>query len=89
MDILKIYKRSIKYRNRKISNRIILMGMRNNFEINEVGNFIWDHLDGKTTIDSIINLTSQEYDSSKDVIEKDVIDFIKFLCEKEVIEEVM
>jgi hypothetical protein len=88
MDILRIYKRSIKYRNRRIANRIILMGMKNNFEINEVGNFIWEHLDGNTNLSSIINLLVQEYDSSKDIIQIDAVNFINFLYENKIIEEV-
>ncbi len=87
MDISKTYKRSIEYRNRKIANRIILMGMKNNYEINEVGNFIWEHLDGNTTINSIIDLISKEYDLSKEIIEKDVTSFVEFLHENKIIKK--
>lgn len=88
MDILKKYRRCIKFRNRKIANRNILMGMRETFEINELGNFIWQQLDSNTTLGEIIASISEEYDSDKEIIEKDVLKYIKFLYENEIIEEV-
>ncbi|GEM_PF-757109 len=88
MDVSKIYKRNIKYRKRKIANRFILMGMKKNFEINEIGSFIWEHLDGDTILASIIDLILEEYDINRNIIEVDVISFVKFLHENEIIEEV-
>lgn len=53
--------------------------------LNPVGSFIWQQIDGKTSIKKIIQKVTDEFDIDKDTAEKDSIEFIDELLKKELV----
>lgn len=53
--------------------------------LNEAGSRIWQLLDGKNSIEDIINILSSEFNVTRQGLEKDTLDFIRELKEKEMI----
>ncbi|MBU0762878.1 MAG: PqqD family protein [Candidatus Altiarchaeota archaeon] len=56
------------------------------YRLNEMGSRIWALIDGKKTVDEIINSIFKTYDASKSAIKKDVLDFIKKGVDSEILE---
>lgn len=83
----KIYKRNIVFRVRKISNRDILFGDNQCYELNEIALIVWNSLNGENTIDSIVNEIAIEYNADIEVIKEDVMNFINEMNKKNVILE--
>ncbi|OFX61808.1 MAG: hypothetical protein A2046_03185 [Bacteroidetes bacterium GWA2_30_7] len=52
------------------------MDMNNIFGISEVGTFIWDNIDGETTIKDLIKKVVSEYEIEKKIASNDVYEFI-------------
>lgn len=68
---------------RKTGNEYVLVPVANNiadmdsvYTINETGAFIWEQIDGKKTVEEIINLVTQEYEIDIDLASKDVQEFV-------------
>jgi len=68
---------------RKTGDEYVLVPVANNiadmdsvYTINETGAFIWEKIDGKKTVEEIINLVTQEYEIDNNSASKDVFDFI-------------
>ena len=61
--------------------------MDNVFSINEVGSFIWEHINGKNSVQDIIQMVLNEFDVDEKTAEYDVENFIReiepFLEKKE------
>ena len=53
--------------------------------LNETGAEIWQLLDGRNSVEDIINIISSEFDVSRDQAEKDTLDFIEELMEKDMV----
>jgi len=53
--------------------------------LNETGSGIWQLLDGRNSIEDIINIISSEFDVSREQAEKDTLDFIEELVEKDMV----
>ena len=53
--------------------------------LNETGAGIWQLLDGRNSVEDIINIISSEFDVSRDQAEKDTLDFIEELMEKDMV----
>ena len=88
VDLEKKYKRNENFVYRKIENETILVPIKNNvgdmsciYNLNAVGAFIWDHLDGEKTLSDILNLITDEFDVSDQDAEIDVCDYISDLKE--------
>ncbi len=47
------------------------------YTLNEVGAFIWDQIDGKKTVDEIIQAVTHQYEVKRIIAQDDVINFIK------------
>ncbi len=69
---------------RKVGDEYILVPVVNKvaemdkvYTLNEVGAFIWDQIDGKKTVDEIIQAVTHEYEVKRIVAQDDVINFIK------------
>ena len=82
------YKRNENFVYRKIENETILVPIKNNvgdmsciYNMNEVGAFIWDHLDGEKTLNDILNMVADEFDVSDQDAEIDLQDYIRDLNE--------
>src|SRR5450759_2556006 len=68
---------------RKTGNEYVLVPITNNiadmnsvYTLNETGAFIWEHIDGKRTVEEIITELMNEYEIDKQNAESDVITFI-------------
>jgi methyltransferase-like protein len=82
------YKRNENFVYRKIENETILVPIKNNvgdmsciYNMNEVGAFIWDHLDGEKTLNDILNMVADEFDLTDQDAEIDLQDYIRDLNE--------
>lgn len=71
---------------RKTGSEYILVPITDNiadmnsvYTLNETGAFLWENIDGKKTLDDLINLLVSDYDITRDQAEKDVICFIEDL----------
>lgn len=84
----KILKRNITYRLRNIANKNILFSSDQTFELNEIALFIWNNLDGKNTVEDLVNLISKNCDASIEIIEKDLKVFMTDMITYQVILEV-
>ncbi len=54
--------------------------------LNQVGAFIWDKIDGQTTLVELIKAVANTFDVEPQMAEQDVITFLKDLQQKEMIE---
>ena len=68
---------------RKTGNEYVLVPITNNiadmnsvYTLNETGAFIWEHIDGKRTVEEIITELMNEYEIDKQNAESDVFIFI-------------
>ena len=57
------------------------------FTLNETGRAIWDRLDGQKNLKELVALLSEEFDSSPDELEDDVIGFVQALLERKMLVE--
>lgn len=69
---------------RKTGNEYVLVPVTNNiadmdsvFTLNETGAFIWEQIDGKNSMEDLIEALIKEYDVNKITAEEDVMLFIK------------
>ena len=67
---------------RKTGNEYVLVPITNNiadmnsvYTLNETGAFIWEQIDGKRSIEEIINALTEEYDIDFENAEADVFSF--------------
>jgi len=82
-----IYIKNINFRVRKIANRNILFGNGKTYELNESARFVWDNINGKNSVDAIVENTKNFYDCSRELVENDLKNTINFLAELNAIEE--
>jgi hypothetical protein len=68
---------------RKTGNEYVLVPVTNNiadmnsvYTLNETGAFIWEHINGKRSIEEIIGALITEYDIDNDTALKDIFSFI-------------
>ena len=55
--------------------------------LNDVSNVIWDCLEQKTTLDSIVNAVTNAFDVSADEAQTDILDFCDRLRKLQLLEE--
>jgi len=87
MDYLKkSYKKNEDVVFRKISDESILVPIKDNvgdlgfiYNLNDVGTFIWERIDGKTHLMDIKKMLVDEFDVSPSQAEKDLLEFIAHL----------
>jgi len=94
-ELRKHYKRNENFVFRKIKNETILVPIKDNvgdmgfiFNLNEVGAFVWEHLDGKNRLLDIKNMISEEFEVSSQEAEKDLCEFVDQLKEIDAIFQV-
>ena len=73
---------------RKTGNEYILVPISKNiadmksvYTLNETGAFIWEQIDGKTSVEVIISALIKEYDTDYKTAETDVFSFIEKMKE--------
>lgn len=78
-----LYQRSPNMVSRNIAGEMILVPIRNNvgdlqciYSLNEVGAFIWEHIDGKSTVAELVSVVRGEFDASPEQVESDVQQFL-------------
>ena len=71
---------------RKTGDEYVLVPITNNiadmnsvYTLNETGAFIWEHINGKRSVEEIIEAITTEYDTDKKTAEADVFAFIENL----------
>jgi len=79
---------------RKTGNEYVLVPITNNiadmnsvYTLNETGAFIWKQIDGKRSVDKIIDSLTAEYEIDKKTAEADVFSFIERMREYLIINE--
>jgi hypothetical protein len=67
----------------KTGNEYVLVPIANNiadmnsmYTLNETGAFIWEHIDGKNSVENIISYLTKEYDVDYSIAYNDVFAFI-------------
>jgi hypothetical protein len=73
---------------RRIQDEMLLVPIKDNvgdmgciYNLNEVGAFIWEHMDGKSKLGDIIKMMMEEFDVSSDRAEEDLCEFVRRLEE--------
>jgi hypothetical protein len=56
------------------------------YTLNETGQAIWEKLDGKKDVGTIVKELSEEYGASSDVIKKDVMGILSELARRRIIQ---
>ena len=94
-DLQKHYKRNENFVFRTINNETILVPIKDNvgdmgfiYNLNEVGAFVWEHLDGRNRLLDIKDMISEEFEVSSQKAEEDLCEFIRQLKEIEAIIQV-
>ncbi|HNW57018.1 MAG TPA: PqqD family protein [Bacteroidales bacterium] len=69
---------------RKTGNEYVLIPVTNNiadmnsvYTLNETGAFIWEHIDGKRSVEEIINELTEEYNVDNKTAEADVLSLLE------------
>lgn len=83
-DLKLILSQSASVVTRKTGNEYVLVPITNNiadmnsvYTLNETGAFIWEHIDGKRSIEDIIGALTAEYDINFKNAETDVLSFVE------------
>jgi hypothetical protein len=93
-DLQKKYRRSEDLVYRKIQDETILVPIKDNvgdmgsiYNLNEVGAFIWEQLDGEKTLLDITNMIVEEFEVSPEQAQADLREFVSQLKEIDAILE--
>jgi hypothetical protein len=93
-DLKKHYKKDENFLFRRIENETILVPIKDNvgdmgfiYNLNEVGAFVWEHLDGKNRLLDIKNMISEEFEVSSQKAEEDLCEFVGELKEIDAIRQ--
>lgn len=88
MDLRSIPSHSPSVVTRKTGNEYILVPVANNiadmdsvYTLNETGAFIWEQIDGKNNLESIIKILISEYEIDAQTAESDLLSFINKMNE--------
>ena len=91
-QIDRIFQKNENFVFRQIDDETILVPIKNNvgdmgaiYNLNEVGAYVWKHLDGEKTLFDIQNMVADAFDGSMQDIEGDLIEFINQLKEIEAV----
>jgi methyltransferase-like protein len=83
-DLKSILNHSTNIVTRKTGNEYVLVPVTNNiadmnsvYTLNETGAFIWEQIDGKRSVEEIVNALITEYDIDKQNAQSDVFSFIE------------
>jgi methyltransferase-like protein len=82
-DLKSILSHSASVVTRKTGNEYVLVPVTDNiadmdsvFTLNETGAYIWEQIDGKKTVEEIIEAVTNEYEIDEETAEKDVFEFV-------------
>jgi hypothetical protein len=84
IDLNSVVSQSPSVVTRKTGNEYVLVPIANNiadmnsvYTLNETGAFLWELIDGKKTINDLIDAMISEYDVGKEIATEDVSSFIE------------
>lgn len=90
----KVYKKNDEIVSREIAGETILVpikgklaDMQRVFALENVSEFIWQHLDGQATLDTILKCLTESYDIDHARARSDIAEFIDELLQAELIVE--
>ena len=90
-----VYQKNQNFVFRKIDNDTLLVPIKNDvgdmdciYNLNEMGAFVWEHLDGQKSAQDIKNLILAEFDVSVQEAEADLEKFVMQLSEIEAIKTI-
>ncbi len=93
-DLGKRYQRNENIVFRKINDETILVPIKENigdmgfiYNLNELGTFVWEHLDGKNRLLDIKHMILEEFEVTPEKAEADLFDFASQLKEIDAISE--
>jgi methyltransferase-like protein len=82
-DLNSILSHSPQVVTRKTGNEYVLVPVTDNiadmdsvYTLNETGAFIWEQIDGKKSVEEIINALTEEYETDNNSAREDVLQFI-------------
>ena len=88
----KVFQKNENFVFRQIDDETILVPIKNNvgdmgsiYNLNEVGAYIWEHLDGEKTLSEIKNKIAVEFEVSPETAEEDLMEFVNQLEEIEAV----
>ena len=88
IDLEQCYQRSESFVFRRIENETILVPIKDNvgdmgsiYNLNEMGAFVWEHLDGEQNLKNIKDKILAEYDVSSKEAQDDLNEFMTDLLE--------
>ena len=95
-ELEKRYRKNEDFVFRKIDNETIVVPIKDNvgdmgsiYNLNELGAFVWEHLDGDKRLLDIKDMILKEFDVSAEKAEEDLREFVGELREIEAILEVV
>jgi hypothetical protein len=84
MILKKIFKQKSNFATRNINGELVLVPLKNNiadmtemFVLNELGDFIWNNIDGINDENKIIKLITENFDIDENTARTDFNEFIK------------
>lgn len=84
----RIFRKNENFVFRQIDDETILVPIKDNvgdmgaiYNLNEVGAFVWEHLDGQKTLFDVKNMVAGEFEVSLEDAECDLLEFVNQLAE--------
>ncbi|MEW6356548.1 MAG: PqqD family protein [Planctomycetota bacterium] len=91
----KVFRRRAEIVTRKIAGETILVPIRGKladmqrlFALNPVAEYVWDRIDGKTTVGEIRQGILSDFETSEEEVDRDIKEFVKELLDADLVEEV-
>ena len=85
-EIDQAFRKNVNFVFRQIDDETILVPIKNNvgdmgsiYNLNEVGAYVWGHLDGEKTLFDIKNMVVEEFEVSLEDAECDLMEFVNQL----------
>ncbi len=72
----------------EVDGEMVLLDMQseNYFGLDEVGSSIWQAMQSETTLREVLEIVLNKYDVESDVLERDLLDFVKKLVDNGLVE---
>jgi len=59
------------------------------YELDEIGEIVWENIDGNTPLEEIAEKIAVKYDVDKNIVMRDIEEFAKEMIDKGLVEEVI
>ncbi len=90
MDLNSVVKKKKGVVFRRILDEMVLLDTKGGevVVLNDVGGDIWEYIDGSRSLKEILELLQERYEVEREVLERDLLEFVDQLWEAGLIEEV-